>query len=42
VLLSYAFAFAIAVWLVEKANTDVIAGVVYFGGNKLTHILLKI
>ena len=41
-LSSYAFAFAIALWLVEKSNTDVIAAVVYFGGNKLIHVLLKI
>ena len=39
VLPSYVFAFAIAVWLVEKSNTDTLAGAVYFGGNKLLHIL---
>jgi hypothetical protein len=42
VLPSYVFAFAIAVWLVEEYNTHVLAGVVYFGGNKLIHILLKL
>jgi hypothetical protein len=42
VLLSYVFAFGIAVWLVEKSKVDVLAGVVFFGENKLLLILLKL
>ena len=42
VLSSYVFAFATAVRLVEKSNTDILAGAVYFGGNKLLYILLKL
>jgi hypothetical protein len=37
---SFVIAFAIAVWLVEKSNTDILAGVLYFGGNKFLHFFL--
>jgi hypothetical protein len=42
VLPSYVSAFVIAVWLIEKSNTDILAGAKYFGGNKLLHVLLKL
>jgi hypothetical protein len=42
VLPSYVFTLAISVWLVEKSNTGALAGIVYFGGNKLLNILLKL
>ena len=41
VLPYYVFAFAIALWLVEKSNTVALAGVLYFGGNKIATYFIK-